>query len=118
MGDSRHQTQSLRFRRLRFTADTGAIEQLVRHSITSKNKPHAHHETRLHTMKEVVTILIPSFHGVRLERLGVWPTICIGHTQKKRKKKLSAKANSTNYRLQIIVGLIDDLSSSNGIVLS
>ena len=117
MGDSRHQTQSLRFRRLRFTAHTGAIEQLVRHSITSKNKPHAHHETRLHTMKEVVTILIPSFHGVRWERLGVWPTICIGHTPKKG-KKLSATGNSTNCRLQIIVGLIDDLSSSNGIVLS
>ena len=83
MGDSRHQTQSLGFRRLRFTAHTGAIEQLVRHSITSKNKPQIN---RLHTMKEVVTILIPSFHGVRLERLGVWPTICIGHTQKKGEK--------------------------------
>ena len=55
----------LRFRRLRFTAHTGAIEQLVPHSITSKNKPHAHHETHLHAMKEVVTILIPSFQGVR-----------------------------------------------------
>lgn len=85
MGDSRHQTQSLRFRRLRFTAHTGAIEQLVRHSITSKNKLQIN---RLHTMKEVVTILIPSFHGVRLERLGVWPTICIGHTQKRGKKAL------------------------------
>ena len=50
MGDSRHQTQSLRFRRLRFTAHTGAIEQLVRHSVISKNKPHAHHETHLHAM--------------------------------------------------------------------
>jgi len=32
-----------------------------------KNKPHAHHETHFHTIK-VVTILIPSFHGLRKER--------------------------------------------------
>ena len=29
-----------------------------------RNKPHAHHKTHLHTMK-VVTILIPSVHGLR-----------------------------------------------------
>ena len=28
----------------------------------AENKPHAHHESHLHTTK-VVTILIPSFHG-------------------------------------------------------
>ena len=33
-------------------------------SIIAENKPHAHHETHLHTMK-VVTILNPSFHGLR-----------------------------------------------------
>ena len=31
-------------------------------SIVTENKPHAHHETHLHTMK-VVTILIHSFYG-------------------------------------------------------
>ena len=29
----------------------------------AENKPHAHHKTHLHTMK-VLTILIPSFHGL------------------------------------------------------
>ena len=33
-------------------------------SIIVENKPHAHHETHLRTMK-LVTILIPSFHGLR-----------------------------------------------------
>ena len=33
-------------------------------SVITENKPHAHHETHLHTMK-VVTILIHSFHGLR-----------------------------------------------------
>ena len=55
-------------------------------SIIAKNKLPAHHETHMHPMK-VVTILILSFHGVRYERQGVWPTICVGHTQKKKKKK-------------------------------
>ena len=32
-------------------------------SIIAENKPHADHETHLHTMK-VATILIPSFHGL------------------------------------------------------
>ena len=33
-------------------------------SVITKNNPHAHHKTHLHTMK-VVTILIPSFYGLR-----------------------------------------------------
>ena len=47
------------------------------------NKQHAHHKTRLHTTK-VITILIPSFHGLRWERPGPWPTIWVGPTKKKR----------------------------------
>ena len=33
-------------------------------SIIAENKPYAHHESHLHTMK-VVTVLIPSFRGLR-----------------------------------------------------
>ena len=33
-------------------------------SVIAENKPHVHHKTYLHTTK-VVTILIPSFHGLR-----------------------------------------------------
>ena len=39
-------------------------------SIIAENKPHAYHETHLHTMK-LVTILTLSFHGLRSERLGL-----------------------------------------------
>ena len=40
------------------------VINIARYSIIPQNKPHAHHETHFHTMK-VVTILIPSFHGLR-----------------------------------------------------
>ena len=50
-------------------------------SVIAKIKQHSHHQTHLHAMK-VVTILIPSFHGLFLERLGAWSPICDGHTQK------------------------------------
>ena len=40
------------------------VINLMRHFSYAENKPHGHHETHLHTMK-VVTILIPSFHGLR-----------------------------------------------------
>ena len=33
-------------------------------SVITENQPHAHHESHLHTMN-VVTILIPSSHGLR-----------------------------------------------------
>ena len=43
----------------------GERDQLNAHiSVIAATKPHAHHETHLHTMK-VVTILIPSYHGLR-----------------------------------------------------
>ena len=57
------------------------VIKLCVHFSHHHNKPHAHHETHLHIMK-VVTILIPSFQGLRQELLGVWPTIC-GHTKRK-----------------------------------
>ena len=37
-------------------------------SVIAENKPHAYHKTHLHTLK-IVTILIPSFHGLRQERV-------------------------------------------------
>ena len=37
-------------------------------SVIAENIPHANHETHLHTVK-VATILIPSFHGLREERV-------------------------------------------------
>ena len=37
--------------------------------VIAENKPHSHHETHFHTMK-VVTILIPSFHGLRYRNAG------------------------------------------------
>ena len=37
-------------------------------SVIAENKPHAHHETHLHKMT-VVTILIPSFQGLRKKRV-------------------------------------------------
>ena len=40
------------------------VINLIVISVIAQNKSHAHHETHLHTMK-VVTILIPSFHGLR-----------------------------------------------------
>ena len=65
IGDSRYRTQSLRLRRLRFTARTGYNCRTWRViSNIAKNKRHAHHETHLHTMK-VVTIVIPSFPVLR-----------------------------------------------------
>ena len=33
-------------------------------SVIAENIPHAHHQTHFHMMK-VVTILFPSFHGLR-----------------------------------------------------
>ena len=40
------------------------VINLIVISVIAQNKSHAHHKTHLHTMK-VVTILIPSFHGLR-----------------------------------------------------
>ena len=74
-------------------------------SVIAENKPHAYHKTHLHTMK-VVTIFIPSFHGLRQERV----SYKLGPRRKKKKKKTetpvlleshSAKASSTkNWRLR------------------
>ena len=84
MGDSRYRTQSLRLRRLRFTARTGIIiEHGASFQTSPNNKRHAHHETHLHTMK-VVTIVIPSFHVLRYGRLGPWPTIW-GETHERKR---------------------------------
>ena len=58
--------------------------QKINH-IMPENKPHAHHESHLHTMK-VVTILIPSFHGRRLEHLGPQPSFCVLNTKKKERE--------------------------------
>ena len=47
------------------------------------------------------TILIPSFHGLRSERLGLWPTTWGRLTKKKTLAFLesrSAKASSTNHQ--------------------
>ena len=33
-------------------------------SVIAENKPHVHHKTHLRTLK-VITVLIPSFHGLR-----------------------------------------------------
>ena len=49
-------------------------------SVIAENKPHAHHETHFHTTK-VVTILIPSFHGLRKERVAY----NLGKTDKEKK---------------------------------
>ena len=50
-------------------------------SIVTENKPHAHHETHLHTMK-VVTILIPNFYGHCKERLGLQLSFCVLNMKK------------------------------------
>ena len=69
-------------------------------SVITKNKPHAHHKTHLHTMK-VVTILIPSFYGLRYKLLGAWPPNWCPQTKKKNLETPvflechSAKASST-----------------------
>ena len=65
-------------------------------SVIAENKPHAHHKTHLDTPK-VVTILIPSFHGLHQERLGPWRPF--GEDRRKRKtpaflESRAAKANS------------------------
>ena len=58
-------------------------------SVISANKLHAHHETHLHTVK-VVTILIPSLHGLRARQkfLGVYslPFASVTREKKQRKK--------------------------------
>ena len=54
-------------------------------SITAENKPHAHHESHLHTIKVVKIQFIPSFHGLRYERLGARPRFCVLNTKKKKK---------------------------------
>ena len=54
----------------------------MRHFSHRRNKLHSHHETHLHTMKDV-TILIPIFHGLRKER-GAYK---LGPTEKKKKKR-------------------------------
>ena len=58
--------------------------QKINHLIP-ENKPHHHYESYLHTMK-VVTILISSFHGRRLERLGPQPSFCVLNTKKKERE--------------------------------
>ena len=51
---------------------------------------------------KVVTILIPSFQGLRLERLGAYSPFCDGPTKKKTEKKDAlldspfAEASSSN----------------------
>ena len=40
----------------------------MRHFSHRRNIPHAHNDTHLYTVK-VATILIPSFHGLRYERV-------------------------------------------------
>ena len=69
--------------------------------VIAENNRHAHHETHLHTTK-VVTILIPSFHGLGWKRMAdkLGPT----DREKKKEKKetpaflesCSAKESSTN----------------------
>ena len=54
------------------------VINIARYSSHPQNKPHAHRETHFHTMKDV-TILIPSFHGLRYER-GAYK---LGPTEKK-----------------------------------
>ena len=55
--------------------------------VIAENTPHAHHETHLHTMK-VVTILIPSFHGLRWERVAYK----LGPTDRKKNGKKETPA--------------------------
>ena len=77
-------------------------DQLIRLiSVIAENKPHAHYGTHLYTMK-VVTILVPSFHGLCEERLG-HRLLISAHRQRKIEKRngciqesRSAKAGSTN----------------------
>ena len=71
-------------------------------SVIAENKLHSHHETLFHTMK-VVTILIPSFQGLRKERV----SYKLGPRRKKKTEtpvfleSHSAKASSTkNWRLR------------------
>ena len=50
---------------------------------------------------KVVTFLIPSFRGLRLERLGAWPPFCVLNTKKKNGLQiyimtLGATATSSN----------------------
>ena len=49
-------------------------------SVIAENKPHAYHKTHLHTLK-IITILIPSFHGLRQERV----SYKLGPRQKKNR---------------------------------
>ena len=78
--------------------DSGKLrhcQTYMRHFSHRRNKPHAYHKTHLHTMK-VVTIHIPSFHGLRQERVS-YKT----RSQTKFLESHSAKASSTkNWRLR------------------
>ena len=67
-------------------------------SVIAENVPHSHHETHLHTVK-VATIFIPSFDGLRQERVAYK----LGPTDKKETtaflESRSAKASSTNQKI-------------------
>ena len=88
--------------------DSGKLrhcQTYMRHFSHRRNKPHAYHKTHLHTMK-VVTILIPSFHGLRQERV----SYKLGPRRKKKTEtpvfleSHFAKASSTkNWRLRSVV---------------